>query len=225
MSQIIVTASQGGGGGALNTLTPSVGGVVSPTIGGTIKLLNGTNINTVGTTNQIVFNLSPTLTGMTSLTFTAAGAITTTGAGALTITTPSGGMIFRGLTAGFLQSEWRTIQKAVQTTDATPTNILSIPLANHLMVSVKALINGFQDDYSDSVGGEILVTAYRAAAGNIILVGAPIINVNYSNPVDTSDIDAVINVGTESLEIQVIGVAAQNWNWVSTISYMYTITA
>jgi hypothetical protein len=147
----------------------------------------------------------------------------TKGTGTFNIDTPSGGISFRGLTVGFLATRWHTIQSAVQTAGAAPTIILTIPLANSLMVSVKALVNGFQDDYTDCLGGEIMVTAYRPAAGNIALVGAPIINVNYTDLVNTSDIDAVINVGTQSLDIQVIGVAAENWNWVATTNYMYTV--
>ena len=136
-----------------------------------------------------------------------------------------GNIVFRGIPGGgWSNSEWRTGQVVVQTTDATPTAILTIPLVNSLMVSVKILINGFQSDYSDCVGGEILVTAYRAAAGDIKLVGAPIINVNYTDTIDTSDIDASIDVPSQSLLLKVVGVAAQNWNWVATYTYMYTVS-
>lgn len=136
----------------------------------------------------------------------------------------TGAFIYDGINTGWAQSEWRMAQVSVQTNNATPTNILAIPLVNSLMVSVKMLINGFQDDYTDCLGGEIMVTAYRSAAGNITLVGAPIINVNYTDTVNTSDIDANVDVGTQSLQLQVIGVAAENWNWVGTYQYMYTIS-
>ena len=91
------------------------------------------------------------------------------------------------------------------------------------MVTIKGFINGFQSDFTDCVGGEITVTAYRPAGGNVTLVGAPIINVNYTDVVDTSDIDADVDIGTQSVRLLVIGVAAQNWNWVTTYNYMYTI--
>lgn len=138
-------------------------------------------------------------------------------------TTSTGGMWFRGVTSGYTTTEWHTKQAAVQTSDATPTAIITIPLTNSLMVSIKALVNGFQSTYADCVGGEIMVTAYRKAAGDIILVGSPIINVNYTNLTDTSDVDAVIDVGTESIIIKVIGVAATTWNWVASYNYMYTV--
>lgn len=152
--------------------------------------------------------------------------LTTKGTGQFYIYTPSGGgQKFRGIAdTGWASTEWVTQQYFLQTADATPTAIVSIPVANSEMVSVKALVNGFQDDYTDCVGGEIMVTAYRTAASDILLVGAPIINVNYTDTVDTSDIDAVVDVGTQSLLINCIGVDGQNWNWVTTISYMYTIS-
>jgi len=159
--------------------------------------------------------------------------ITTKGTSAINLTThipvnsavPTGGIVYRGVAAGWSNSEWRTEQHTIQTLGDVPTAILSIPLVNSLMVSVKILINGFRDDFSNCVGGEILATAYRNnAGGNITLVGAPIINVNYANAVDTSDIDADVDVPSQSLRLRVIGTAGDNWNWVATATYMYTIS-
>lgn len=135
----------------------------------------------------------------------------------------NGELIFDGIPVGFLLSEWHELQRSLQTFDAVPTNILSIPISSGEMVSVKALINGFKANFLDCVGGEIMVTAYRPAGGNVELVGAPIINVNYTSLVDTSDIDAETDIGTQSLNIKVIGVAATTYNWVTCSYYMYTI--
>jgi hypothetical protein len=253
MSQIIVTASQGGGGGgALNTLTPSVGGVVSPTLGGTIKLLSGSNITTTGTPglNKIVFDLisSPTVTGtvtahtfdtstvatnlsITGSTITAGGTnpnvdidLQTQGTGNFNITTATGGeIVYRGVTAGFTDTQWRTTQATLQTVGAVATNILVVPLANNIMATIKAYVNGFKDDYTNALGGEICITAYRGA-GNITIAGAPFINVNYASTTDTTDIDGNVDVGTQSIQIQVIGVAAQTFNWVATANIMFTIS-
>lgn len=198
-----------------------------------------TTINPSGTLTSTTLRTGATTSYLsaTGETISAAGSLSdvninlnTKGIGNVNITTASTGysngqMVFRGIpTGGWSSSEWRTGQCVVQTTNATPTAILTIPLVNSLMVSVKIIINGFQDDYTDCVGGEILVTAYRAATGDIKLVGAPIINVNYTDTVDTSDIDASIDVGTQSLLLKVVGVASQNWNWVATYTYMYTIS-
>ena len=252
MSQIIVTASQGGGGGALNTLTPSLGGVVSPTAGGTINLLSGSHITTTGMpgANKITFDLisSPTVAGtMTALTLSTSTAATkltfnantiqaagsnanvdvnlaTKGTGNFNITTQTGGqIIYRGLTAGFANTQWRTVQAAIQTVGAVATNILTIPLANNIMATVKVYVNGFKSDYTNSLGGEICITAYRGA-GNITIAGAPFINVNYASTTDTTDVDGNVDIATQSIQIQVIGVAAQTFNWVATANIMYIIS-
>ena len=178
-----------------------------------------------------------TLAG-TTLTATGTGAnvplsLTAKGTGAINLTTsipvnsavPASGIVYRGLAAGWSSSEWRTEQHTIQTNGAAATPILSIPLVNSLMVSIKIIINGFRDDFSNCVGGEILATAFRNnAGGDITLVGAPIINVNYANPLDTSDIDADVDVPSQSLRLRVIGTAGDNWNWVATATYMYTIS-
>jgi len=223
--------------GNITVANPDAGTALTVTAGGlTVSAgdINATlgNIAAGATVSGLTVRTSDTAhyTNITDVSLTTAGTdvnipfgITTKGSGALTIDTAGGGISFRDVTAGFLVTRWHTNQATVQTADATPTAIVTIPLVNSLMVSVKAIINGFESTYGDCVGGEIMVTAYRAAAGNIILVGAPIINVNYTDLVGTSDIDAVIDVGTQSLKLNVIGVAAQNWNWVTTYSYMYTI--
>lgn len=177
--------------------------------------LNGTTLLATGTDANVGISLTPKGTGSINLT-------TSIPSGSVV---PVSGIVYRGIVAGgWSSSEWHTEQHTLQTVGATPTAIVSIPLAQiHLMVSVKILMNGFQDDWTDCVGGEILCTAYRAA-GNIVLVGAPIINVNYTDTIDTSDIDATIDVGTNTLNFLCIGAAAQNWNWVATVTYMYTIS-
>ena len=216
-------------------------------VGATGEILTGVSANdpawsatpTVTTMNATTFDTNVTAAGVTlaGTTLAADGTdanismnFTTKAAGNLNITTAgtaynNGQIVFRGIpTGGWSSSEWRTGQCVQQTTDATPTAILTIPLVNSLMVSVKILINGFKSDYSNCLGGEILATAYRGSAGNITLVGAPIINVNYASTTDTTDIDALVSVGTQSLIFNVIGVAAQNFNWVATYTYMYTIS-
>lgn len=144
-------------------------------------------------------------------------------AGNFTFTTATGGeMVYRGLTAGFTTSTWHQAQNSLQTANATPTAIVSIVVPDSHMITIKAFVNGFQSDFTDCVGGEVCVTAYRPAGGNVTLVGGPFINVNYTDVVDTSDVDAVVDVGTQTVQVRVIGVAAQTWNWVTTYLYMFT---
>jgi hypothetical protein len=186
-----------------------------------------TNTCTAGTfaTSTATNNLSVTGTTITSSGSNAnVGAdFVAKGTGSFSFTTQTGGeMIYRGLTAGFTVSTWQQAQSSIQSLNATPIVIESVAVPVQHMVTIKAYVNGFQDDFSDCVGGEIIVTAYRPTGGNVTLVGAPIINVNYTDVVDTSDIDANVDIGSQRVRIIVIGVAAQTWNWVSTYFYMFT---
>jgi hypothetical protein len=202
----------------VTTLTATTLRTGDPAAAATCVTLAGTTLTATGTDANV---------GVT---------VTTKGTSAINLTThipansdvPIGGIIYRGIATGWSNSEWRTEQHSMQTSaiiGATPTPILAIPLAASLMVSVKIIINGFRDDFSNCVGGEILATAFRNnAGGNITLVGAPIINVNYANAVDTSDIDADVDVGSQSLRLRVIGTAGDAWNWVATATYMYTVS-
>ena len=150
-------------------------------------------------------------------------AITTKGAGEIQFTTIEGGELsFRGIEVGFLATRWRTAQRSIQTTDMTITPIITIALPNSIMVSIKAYVNGFQNDYQEALGAEVFLTAYRSSASDIIIAGAPIINVNYSNLIDTSDVYAGIDTGTNTVYVSVQG-TPDPWNWVTTFNYMYTV--
>ncbi len=239
MSQIISLATSGGGGtitsvlGTANEIdADTLGTVVTLSIPSPFIAPGSIQATTTVTGVSLITSLATKHLTITDNTITAGGSdatvdisLTTKSTGNLNITTATGGaIIFRGLTSGFTSTEELTKQASVQTTNATTTNIVSIVVNDSEMVSIMALINGFQSDFTDCVGGSIMMTAFRPAGGNITLVGAPIINVNYTDLIDTSDISASINVGTQSAQLQVIGVAAQTWNWVTTYRYMYTIS-
>ena len=150
-------------------------------------------------------------------------AMTTKGAGEIQFTTIEGGELsFRGIEVGFLATRWRTAQRSIQTTDETITPIITIPLANSIMVSIKAYVNGFQDDYKEALGAEVFLTAYRSSTSDIIIAGAPIINVNYSNLIDTSDVYAGIDTVANTVYVSVQG-TPDPWNWVTSFNYMYTV--
>ena len=122
-----------------------------------------------------------------------------------------------------LLSQWRTAQAYVQTTDATVTTIVSIPLAQKQMITVQATINGFKSTYDHAAAGTISSSAFRPNGGNITVVGQHQINFA-SDPTATATVTIVdaVNVGTQSLELHVTGAAGETWNWVVTYSYSYT---
>lgn len=237
MSQVGVFIS-GGGGGIVNSVTGTANQITAaPTTGNVILSIPATfiapgSIQATTTSSAVTFNTTTATNNLSisNSTITSGGSnanvglsFVAQGAGNYMFTTATGGeMIYRGLTAGFTTSTWHQAQNSVQTANATPTVITSIVVPDSHMVTIKAFVNGFQSDFTDCVGGEITVTAYRPAGGNVTLVGAPIINVNYTDVVDTSDVDATVDVGTQTVRILVVGVAAQTWNWVDTYFYMFT---
>jgi hypothetical protein len=140
----------------------------------------------------------------------------------ITLTTKgTGGLYYDGISSGYSSSYWVTRQFGVQTTDATSTAIVSIAVGQGQMVTIKAYINGFRSTFTDALGGEVLMTAYRPTGGNVTQIGEEIIN---ENSTTTATLEASVDVGTQTVNIYVKGVAAQTWNWVTTFNYMFTLT-
>jgi hypothetical protein len=137
--------------------------------------------------------------------------------------TPKGTGAFSidGLWGSTLESQYKTVQRAIDTNDATPVSIFSIPLAEKQMVTIKGLINGFKSTYNVALTGEVGFAVYRAPGGNVTIVGDTIVTYATSG-VSTAKIYAEAFVGTQSADILVEGAAGEFWQWVTTVSYMYT---
>ena len=126
----------------------------------------------------------------------------------------------RGVTA-FTGSEEFRQQAAVQTVDATVTTIASQVVAEGVAITLQGTMIAAQSDHSNSLGGDYTITARRAVAGNVTIVGVAITNVNSSSAATfTCDVD----VPTQSVRIRVTGVAATTYNWAATYSYAKMLT-
>jgi hypothetical protein len=238
----VLTAN--GAGTAPTFQAPAATGIVTlagdsgTATGSTVTIAGGSNITTSATSATVTVDLdnSITLSGdVTALnlkTSTAATNITINGnsitaGGSDTnvdlnfVTKGSGGWTYDGIAAGWASSQWNMRQSSVQTTDATVTTLVSIALAEGEMVIINDTINGFQSDFTDAVGATVSITAYRPTGGNVTQIGEEIINLNSTS---TSSVTAGVNVGTQSVIIQINGVLAETWNWVSTHQYMFTKT-
>lgn len=113
-------------------------------------------------------------------------------------------------------------QSQIQTTDATPIAIDAIFLNNLESITVKGTITGSTIDHTNSCGGDFLITARRAAAANITLVGSIVTNVN-STTTATFTVDVV--VAGQSVRILVTGIAATTYNWVTDYTYQKVLTS
>jgi len=137
--------------------------------------------------------------------------INVVGTGLLTVTGNPG-------TSTLTISQLNAGANTAQTVGLVTVNIISLPVADSEMVTIKATINGLRDNFADAWGGEVIFTVLRPAGGDVTVVGAPIINANTTS---TADISGSVNIGTEMAEINVIGVAGQTWNWTAYYEFFY----
>ena len=99
----------------------------------------------------------------------------------------------------------------VSTTDATTTKIASIPLAEGECIKINASVSGFQDDLSDASSADIEVVAVRATAGNVTIKGTSGNRIVESDA--STNFTVTADTTNQNVDINVIGVASQNWKW------------
>tara|TARA_R110000868_G_scaffold103473_1_gene284917 strand:- start:1377 stop:1868 length:492 start_codon:yes stop_codon:yes gene_type:complete len=95
----------------------------------------------------------------------------------------------------------------VQTTDATPTTLLSISLGASSVLTLNGIVEAADAAYTDATGGSLVATALRAA-GAAINVGAPFVAV-----LATSTGTFNVAVSGNNLVVTVTGIAATTYNW------------
>lgn len=100
----------------------------------------------------------------------------------------------------------------VSTTNATPTEIAVIDGAETDRFKLRVEVLAFQDDESDIVSGNIEGVFYRNNAGNITQVGTTQDNL-YTNSAGSPTVAFTANASNQQVDIDVTGVAAENWDW------------
>lgn len=132
------------------------------------------------------------------------------------------GWIIEDAPAGYTGSEYIQVKDVVQTTDATATDLVQISLGEDEMLMMEVMVNGFQSDFSDSISATVKCKFTRQTAGNVTSGPNPDIWISESDA--ATDVTIVADTGNQEATIQVTGVAAQTWNWVSYTRYFKTIT-
>ncbi len=107
-------------------------------------------------------------------------------------------------------------QAVYQTGNTTPYALYSLTVNANEAVTISGTIVGALADQSDACGGSFLATATRTSTGNITLVGAPIININTTT---TANFYIAVNTTSQVIQLFVVGLASQNYNWSSFITY------
>lgn len=99
-----------------------------------------------------------------------------------------------------------------QTTDATPQEAVSIPVAESSAVTVGGRFVGLRSTATESVGGDFLGVFHRPTGGSVAQVGTNIINSNDDSS-GTPTIQLVADTGNEAISIRCVGEAAKTFNW------------
>jgi hypothetical protein len=118
--------------------------------------------------------------------------------------------------SAFALSEERTRTGAVQTTNATPTNVISVPMVDDAGTWIEAHVIG--RDTADTEYAYYIVRALitRAGAGNAAISGAASTTIVQET---TGSMTAVVAVSTTNALVTVTGIAATTINWACTFRY------
>ena len=105
----------------------------------------------------------------------------------------------------------------VQTANATQTVLDTVTLLDENTYHIEAFIVAVQSDGTDRASYHIAGTFYRTGAGNATIQGVVIdIHKQESN----AALDATFTVSGNVVRVSVIGIAAETWEWGSTITYI-----
>lgn len=99
----------------------------------------------------------------------------------------------------------------ISTTDATTTQIAALSVAEGEAIIISAMVSGRQSDLSDQIVAHIECGARRAAAGNVTLTGTPTVRILESDA--NTNVTVTADTTNQTVDINVVGVAAQTWSW------------
>jgi len=153
-----------------------------------------------------------------------ANTITCTGNNGLQTLGAAGSLtyLFSPVTAGYTGSQREYRQSAIQTTDATPTDIVSVSLAEGEMISIEARINAYKSDFTESLVARVFTGARRGTGGNVVIINSNLDIFEDSAGAPTVTVNA--DVGNQKIDIRFVGEAAKEYNVVCSYEYHKTLT-
>ena len=124
-------------------------------------------------------------------------------------TSPTAGYVLTSDVSG--NGTWQAVAfnpaVTVQTTDDTPTTLLSVTVGASSVVTLTGMLAAADSAYTAAVGGTFTITARRAGAGATALSN-PVVIVESES---AATFDAILS--GNDLIVQVTGVAATTINW------------
>lgn len=118
---------------------------------------------------------------------------------------------FKGISSGFSGSVWTRQAAGVQTTTNATSTLATIPIATNEMITVSALISGFNSTFANGVGGNLVFNARRSGAG-AVQVGTANTVVNKDGAIGAS-VTFSGSVSGNNAIITVTGANATTINW------------
>jgi hypothetical protein len=123
---------------------------------------------------------------------------------------------------GYSGASKYNFQASATTSNATVTTLGSVVVNEGESITLSGTISAQKSDSTDACGGNFLITARRATAGNITLVGAAVVNVNSTS---TATFTCDVDTATQTVRIRVTGIAATTYYWVTDYSYQKVLTS
>lgn len=117
---------------------------------------------------------------------------------------------------GFVISD----EAEIQTTDASQTTLDSITLLDENTYHVEVYVAGVLNTGGGRATYHLATTVYRTGAGSATMVGSPTTIHTQESSSDDATLDATFTVSGNDVRVSVKGIAAETWEWGSTMQYM-----
>lgn len=103
-------------------------------------------------------------------------------------------------------------EATVQTTNATPTEVTSVAVAESQTVTVSGRFVALKDDTTEATGGDFLGTFYRPTGGNVTQVGFNQIRIE-DNSTGSPYFQLVADTGAQAVSIRAVGETSKTIDW------------
>jgi len=104
------------------------------------------------------------------------------------------------------------VEATVQTTNATPTQIAAVAVAESSAVTITGRVIALRNDATESCGGDFMCVFHRPTGGSVTQVGVVYVNFNEDSS-GAPSFNVVADVGNEAASLQVTGEGGKTFNW------------
>lgn len=111
-------------------------------------------------------------------------------------------------------------ESTIQTTDATTTEIASIPVAESQAVTIKGEMIALRDDATEALGSDFFAVFHRPTSSNVQIISTATIS-NKENFSGSPALTIVADTINQTVSLRVTGEAAKTINWHIAYSSLY----